>query len=60
MNQASIEQLGRALDAVFGRPGCAQIALANIHLINMLAKAVEEFNAKQQAAQAETGDEDNG
>jgi hypothetical protein len=49
MTKEAIEQLGRVLDAVFGRPGSAQIALAHLDLIKVLADAVTAFNAEQQA-----------
>lgn len=51
MNQQAIEQLGKALDLVFGRPGAASIALANLELIKALDDAVKAYNAAQQAAQ---------
>ena len=52
MNKDAIEQLGKAIDLVFGRPGAAQVALANLELIKALADAVNTYNAAaQQQAQ---------
>ena len=56
MNQQAIEQLGRALDVVFGKPGSAQIALQNLELIKALDEAVKAFNAAQQAQEQPNGE----
>lgn len=60
MNQQAIEQLGRALDVVFGKPGAASIALANLELIKALDEAVKAFNAAQQQEQASGQDHTDG
>jgi len=56
MNQQAIEQLGRALDLVFGKPGAAQVALANLDLIKALDEAVKAYHAAAQQAQKEQED----
>jgi len=56
MNKQAIEQLARALDLVFGKPGSTQIALNNLELIKSLASAIEAFNAAAQQAQQEQED----
>ena len=48
MNKDAIEQLGKAIDLTFGRPGAAGIALANLELIKALDEAVKAYNAAQQ------------
>lgn len=48
MNREAIEQLGRALDIVFGKPGASGVALANLELIKALDEAVKAYNAAQQ------------
>lgn len=52
MNQKAIEQLGQAIDLLFGRPGAANVALNNLELIKALDEAIKAFNA--QAKQAES------
>lgn len=53
MNQQAIEQLGKALDLAFGRPGSALIALQNFELIKMLANGVADLQAAQMTAARE-------
>ena len=48
MNQQAIEQLGKAIDLLFGRPGSAAVALVNLELIKALDEAVKAYNAAQQ------------
>jgi hypothetical protein len=60
VNQKAIEQLGRALDNAFGRPGFAQFALDNIELIKALDEAVKSFNGAMQEADKRAQEQPNG
>lgn len=50
MNTDTINQIGRALDTAFGRPGFTQFAIDNLATLTMLAEAIK---AAQEQAQAE-------
>ena len=50
VNTDTINQVGRALDTAFGRPGFTQFAIDNLATLIMLAEAIK---AAQEQAQAE-------
>jgi hypothetical protein len=50
MNTDTINQVGRALDTAFGRPGFTQFAIDNLATLIMLAEAIK---ATQEQAQVQ-------
>jgi hypothetical protein len=53
MNEKAIQQLANVLDAAFGRPGSAQIAMQNLELIRVLDEAVKAYEGAMKEAEAQ-------